>query len=625
MADIDLIIRFVSCMSVRVVAAATIGILDGWLSAHPRLRGPVIGLILGAVGMLSMADPVRTTGGMFFDARHVVLLLSAPVGGPAATLVATIMLAGMRWSIGGHIAPVALIAIAASSTASVLWWKRVGTLRRTADAHALAALAALVPTGVCLLLLSFDRELHGASLHTIGWSVLFNALGLEMIGLLLLWHKERGESLLAFRQSEARLDSIARNARGALFRLKLGATGEPELLQISHVFPPFAENGPNGGLRIPGTPEDLAAFREVLAASSERMTPFVFERSCTAADGSTIWVRWQAAPQRQPDGSPVWDGFVSDVTDRMQVKLRMERERQQVLEHMLREFEGRVASAVRVFAASAERLRDGASTMQSAAAGSFDVTRQVSEKAHLVAAFVDDVAGKVRTLDAGMRNATTQIVEVAGKAAETTQRIELAETGIQQLSAACDQIGQIAGFIQDIAEQTNLLALNATIEAARAGDAGRGFAVVAGEVKQLAAQTTRATAEVSAKLRSITAASSNAVAAMEQVRLISRAMQELADAAKATSTGHGTVVEEISSTAAGLSGDAKLLSREMTAAAGEARSTGELASDLQELAAAIGAETHRLTAEIEEFGRRVAERAAHQGAAVVDSEARLVG
>ncbi len=50
--------------------------------------------------------------------------------------------------------------------------------------------------------------------------------------------------------------------------------------------------------------------------------------------------------------------------------------------------------------------------------------------------------------------------------------------------------------IAQIASQTRLLSLNATIEAARAGEAGRGFAVVANEVRALAGESSRVSAEV---------------------------------------------------------------------------------------------------------------------------------
>ena len=74
---------------------------------------------------------------------------------------------------------------------------------------------------------------------------------------------------------------------------------------------------------------------------------------------------------------------------------------------------------------------------------------------------------------------------------------------IESLQGEIEKVGRVAQEIDAIAKQTNLLALNATIEAARAGSAGKGFAVVAGEVKNLSAQTARATKEVSEVVRTL--------------------------------------------------------------------------------------------------------------------------
>lgn len=145
------------------------------------------------------------------------------------------------------------------------------------------------------------------------------------------------------------------------------------------------------------------------------------------------------------------------------------------------------------------------------------VVTSVAAAAEQVSTSIATVAAAAEEMSASIREISSNANEAAKVAMEATEVAAKTNETVTKLGESSQEIGEVIETITAVAEQTNLLALNATIEAARAGDAGRGFAVVASEVKDLAAETTTATADVASRIEQIQVDTGHAVDAISQI------------------------------------------------------------------------------------------------------------
>lgn len=128
-----------------------------------------------------------------------------------------------------------------------------------------------------------------------------------------------------------------------------------------------------------------------------------------------------------------------------------------------------------------------------------------------------NVALSVRMVSGMMTGVVESLGGVVGQLAKYETSIDDVHSSslklagqMKQLVTLAAQVEGVLKLIEHISLQTRVLSLNATLEAARAGVAGRGFAVVAHSVKDLAKQTTEATAEIRTALEGIQGAAGTA-------------------------------------------------------------------------------------------------------------------
>jgi len=243
-----------------------------------------------------------------------------------------------------------------------------------------------------------------------------------------------------------------------------------------------------------------------------------------------------------------------------EAKRRADAERTQAIHDMARVFEERVAGVVTQVFVSANTLRHAADSMNTGASHAGHHAASVAQSSEQASAGVQNVATATEELAASIREIARQVTLSADTSRVAVGEVDKAMASADQLAEVAKHIGQVVTLINEIAGQTNLLALNATIEAARAGEAGKGFAVVANEVKSLANQTTRATADIAAQIDQIRAAAHDVVGAIGGVGQTIRALDGISQGIAAAVEEQEAATAEIATSLERVAGSAQAVS-----------------------------------------------------------------
>jgi len=119
-----------------------------------------------------------------------------------------------------------------------------------------------------------------------------------------------------------RLNNIASNLPGMVYQYLLRPDGSScfpyaseAIRDIYRVSPEQAKEDAAGVFSL-GYPEDLPGVMASIQASAANLTPWQKEFRVQYDDGTVRWLFGNALPERLADGSVLWHGFVTDVTER---------------------------------------------------------------------------------------------------------------------------------------------------------------------------------------------------------------------------------------------------------------------------------------------------------------------
>ncbi|XXF09370.1 PAS domain S-box protein [Pseudomonas sp. D2-3] len=141
---------------------------------------------------------------------------------------------------------------------------------------------------------------------------------------------ERRRALAALQESEARLQGIAANVPGVVFRLERARPGDPALFAFigegSESLVGYRAStllAPGHGLRSLVHPDDKADYHRTQDQAFDSDSDWHWQGRMLTQAGESRWVDIKAMARRLADGRVIWDGVVWDISDNKRNELAL--------------------------------------------------------------------------------------------------------------------------------------------------------------------------------------------------------------------------------------------------------------------------------------------------------------
>jgi len=287
--------------------------------------------------------------------------------------------------------------------------------------------------------------------------------------------------------------------------------------------------------------------------------------------------------------------------EQIEVEKRGQAKRKADMHRLASEFEREVGNIVDTVSSASNELETAAVTLTRTAETTQSLSTTVAASSEEASANVKSVASAAEEFSGSVAEIGRQVLESRRIATEAVKQAETTNARMTELSRSATRIGDVVKLITSVADQTNLLALNATIEAARAGSAGKGFAVVAQEVKALAAQTSKATDEISAQIAAMQMATEGSVAAIKEIGDTINRISEIATTIASAVEEQNAATQEISRNVQQAATGTMQVASHITDVSCSANETGSASSQVLVSAQSLSKESSHLKQEVKRF------------------------